>query len=62
VIRTPALYGAAALLQTHGYRSVVVGTTNRDEGSYLGFFGKASGGMVDLLRVSLIVIAHSDPS
>jgi NH3-dependent NAD+ synthetase len=62
VIRTPALYGAAALLQTHGYRSVVVGTTNRDEGSYLGFFGKASDGMVDLLRVSLIVIAHSDPS
>ena len=48
VIRTPALYGAAALLRAHGYRAIVVGTTNRDEGSWLGFFGKASDGMVDL--------------
>lgn len=52
VMRTPALYGAAALLQSHGYRSVVVGTTNRDEGAYLGFFGKASDGMVDLQPIS----------
>jgi NAD+ synthetase len=52
VVRTPALYGAAALLQAHGYRSVVVGTTNRDEGAYLGFFGKASDGMVDLQPIS----------
>lgn len=52
VARTPALYGAAALLQAHGFRSVVVGTTNRDEGAYLGFFGKASDGMVDLQPVS----------
>lgn len=52
VVRTPALYGAAALLQAHGFRSLVVGTTNRDEGSYLGFFGKASDGMVDLQPIS----------
>jgi NAD+ synthetase len=52
VMRTPALYGAAALLQRHGYRSVVVGTTNRDEGAYLGFFGKASDGMVDVQPIS----------
>ena len=52
VMRTPALYGAAALLQQHGYRSLVVGTTNRDEGAYLGFFGKASDGMVDLQPIS----------
>lgn len=52
VVRTPALYGAAALLQQHGARSVVVGTTNRDEGAYLGFFGKASDGMVDLQPIS----------
>ncbi|WP_394849808.1 NAD(+) synthase [Pendulispora brunnea] len=52
VARTPALYGAAALLQTHGYRSIVCGTTNRDEGAYLGFFGKASDGMVDLQPIS----------
>lgn len=48
VLRTPALYGAAALLQAAGHRAIVVGTTNRDEGAYLGFFGKASDGMVDL--------------
>ncbi|MEO8351899.1 MAG: NAD(+) synthase [Chthoniobacteraceae bacterium] len=52
VMRTPALYGAAALLQAHGYRSLVVGTTNRDEGSFLGFFGKSSDGMVDLQPIS----------
>ena len=52
VLRTPALYGAAALLQSHGFRSVVVGTTNRDEGAYLGFFGKASDAMVDLQPIS----------
>ncbi len=52
VVRTPALYGAAALLQSHGFRSIVVGTTNRDEGAYLGFFGKASDGMVDLQPIS----------
>lgn len=48
IVRTPATYGQAALLQTQGYRSIVVGTTNRDEGAYIGFFGKASDGMVDL--------------
>jgi NAD+ synthetase len=52
VVRSPALYGAAALLRSHGLRSVVVGTTNRDEGAYLGFFGKASDGMVDLQPIS----------
>ncbi len=52
VARTPALYGAASLLQAHGHRSIVVGTTNRDEGAYLGFFGKASDGMVDLQPLS----------
>lgn len=52
VLRTPALYGAAALLQSRGYRSVVVGTTNRDEGSYLGFYGKASDGMVDVQPIA----------
>jgi NAD+ synthetase len=48
VLRTPVLYYHAAMLQTAGRRSIVVGTTNRDEGSYIGFFGKASDGMVDL--------------
>ncbi len=52
VMRTPALYGAAALLRTEGHAAVVVGTTNRDEGAYLGFFGKASDAMVDLQPLS----------
>ena len=52
VERTPVLYGAAALLQSSGSKSVVVGTTNRDEGAYLGFFGKASDGMVDVQPIS----------
>jgi NAD+ synthetase len=52
VLRTPALYYHAALLQSQGYASIVVGTTNRDEGSYIGFFGKASDGMVDLQPIA----------
>jgi len=48
IVRTPCLYFHAALLQSQGYKSIVVGTTNRDEGSYIGFFGKASDAMVDL--------------
>lgn len=47
-IRTPALYYATSLLTAAGTPSIVVGTTNRDEGSYLGYVGKASDGMVDL--------------
>ena len=52
IVRTPALYYGAAMLQEKGYRSLVVGTTNRDEGAYLGFFGKASDAMVDLQPIS----------
>ena len=52
IVRTPALYYAAALLQSQGKKSLVVGTTNRDEGAYLGFFGKASDAMVDLQPIS----------
>jgi len=52
VVRTPALYGVAAEYQANGYRSIVVGTTNRDEGAYIGFYGKASDGMVDLQPIA----------
>jgi len=48
ILRTPCFYYHAAILQTKGFNSIVVGTTNRDEGSYIGFFGKASDAMVDL--------------
>ena len=51
-IRTPALYYFATLLAEQGSRAVVCGTTNRDEGSYIGFFGKASDGMVDIQLIS----------
>jgi NAD+ synthetase len=51
-LRTPVLYYYAALLQQEGMKSIVCGTTNRDEGAYLGFFGKASDGMVDLQVIS----------
>lgn len=52
ILRTPVLYGWAANLQTQGFKSLVVGTTNRDEGSYIGFFGKASDAMVDLQPIA----------
>jgi NAD+ synthetase len=52
IVRTPNLYFHAALLQQQGYHSIVVGTTNRDEGSYIGFFGKASDAMVDLQPIA----------
>jgi NAD+ synthetase len=51
-LRTPALYYLSALLTSTGTPAIVCGTTNRDEGSYLGFFGKASDGMVDLQVIS----------
>lgn len=51
-IRTPVLYYITSLLSQAGYHSIVCGTTNRDEGAYLGFFGKASDGMVDLQIIS----------
>jgi NAD+ synthetase len=51
-IRTPALYYLATLLTQEGYKAIVCGTTNRDEGTYLGFFGKASDGMVDVQLIS----------
>lgn len=51
-IRTPALYYITSLLSQSGRKAIICGTTNRDEGSYLGFFGKASDGMVDLQIIS----------
>lgn len=52
IVRTPYLYFQAAILQSRNYNSIVVGTTNRDEGSYIGFFGKASDAMVDLQPIA----------
>jgi NAD+ synthetase len=52
IMRTPVLYGYAAQLQAQGFKSIVLGTTNMDEGSYIGFYGKASDGMNDLQSIS----------
>ena len=46
-LRTPSLYYLATL-----HKAVILGTTNKDEGSYLGYFGKASDGLVDLQMIS----------
>ncbi len=51
-LRTPVLYYLTSLLTEQGRPAVVSGTTNRDEGSYIGFFGKASDGMNDLQPIS----------
>ncbi len=52
LLRTTALYQTAALLSQEGFPALVVGTTNRDEGTYLGYVGKASDGMVDIQIIS----------
>ena len=51
-LRTPALYYLASLQQQQQKKAVICGTTNRDEGAYIGFFGKASDGMVDIQVIS----------
>lgn len=50
--RTPSLYYCATLLTQNDLPAIIVGTTNRDEGLYLGYFGKASDGLVDLQLIS----------
>lgn len=50
--RTPVLYGMTSILSANGYSSIIAGTTNRDEGAYLGYVGKASDGMVDVQLIS----------
>lgn len=50
--RTPVLYYTTSLLSQEGYPAIVCGTTNKDEGSYLGYIGKASDGMVDVQLIS----------
>lgn len=50
--RTPTLYYLATLLTQEKLPAIIVGTTNRDEGLYLGYFGKASDGLVDVQLIS----------
>jgi NAD+ synthetase len=51
-LRTPALFYITSLLTQEALPSILVGTTNRDEGGYIGYFGKAADGMVDLQLIS----------
>lgn len=51
-LRTPTMYYVTSLVSQEGGRSVICGTTNKDEGEYLGYFGKASDGLVDLQLIS----------
>lgn len=50
--RTPTYYYVTSLLASQGTPGVVLGTTNLSEGGYLGYFGKASDGMVDVQMIS----------
>ena len=50
--RTPILYYITSLLSESGTPGVILGTNNKDEGAYLGYFGKASDGMVDIQLIS----------
>jgi NAD+ synthetase len=51
-LRTTALYYCATLYNQENNKSVIVGTTNADEGQYIGYFGKASDGLVDIQLIS----------
>lgn len=50
--RTAPLYLITNLEKQLGRPSILCGTTNRDEGAYLGYVGKASDGMVDVQLIS----------
>ena len=52
VMRTPVLYYIASLHAQNGEPAIICGTTNKDEGAYLGYVGKASDGMVDVQLIS----------
>lgn len=50
--RTPILYYTTSLLNQAGFGAIICGTTNKDEGAYLGYVGKASDGLVDVQVIS----------
>lgn len=51
-MRVPAFYYYSALLINDNMRTIVTGTINRDEGSYIGYFGKASDAVADIQLIS----------
>jgi len=50
--RTPILYYVTTLMAQSGQRGIICGTTNRDEGAYIGYIGKASDAMVDIQLIA----------
>lgn len=51
-LRTSMLYYITNLLTQENKKAILLGTTNADEGQYLGYIGKASDGMVDVQPIS----------
>lgn len=51
-LRATHLYHLATLLTDNDHKALVLGTTNLDEGGYLGYVGKVSDGMVDCQIIS----------
>lgn len=51
-LRTALLYTMTSLCADRGCPGFVLGTNNADEGAYIGYFGKASDGMVDVQMLS----------
>lgn len=51
-LRTSILYYITNLLTQENKKAILIGTTNADEGQYLGYIGKASDGMVDVQPIS----------
>lgn len=51
-LRTAVLSYVCTLLTRQKLPAILVGTTNRDEGGYLGYFGKYSDGAVDVQLIS----------
>lgn len=52
IMRVAYFYGKAAELRDRGFKPLVIGTTNFDESSYLGFFGKSSDASHDFYPIS----------
>lgn len=51
-VRTMTLAYLSTLQQQKGKNTIIIGTTNKDEGAYLGYVGKYSDGLVDLQIIS----------
>ena len=51
-LRTTSLYYFTTLYTQIKENAVIIGTTNADEGQYIGYFGKASDGLVDIQLIS----------